>query len=430
MQVSRASSTWTTLALLLALGFILRIVWLLAVPTVPESDAHWFYQHAARLSQYGDFVERNGAATAERMVGYPALLAVTFNVFGISYNTGKVLNLVLAMIMLVASFDIARLTFKSDKIALWTVGLLALYPNHIAYTSSILSELAFTAFFLVGISYMLRMPVRRWYWLPAGLMFGMVTLIKPYFALAPVVVWAWQIWRRGQRSHHYRLALTMGVLIFVLMPWLLRNWAVFGDFPILSNTSGFNLWIGHHPNASGGFENPTPELSYPQDPQGERERDQQFGEMALQQIKADPMLSIRLIPIKAIGTFKGNIEGFESAYWGTDYDFTLLAILTYIIYLVLLIMALTYPLVRWRTKVHHPEKDLPAPELGGIFVLYTMVVSAIYFGETRFSFPVMPFVFMYTAALLAMIHIRFPAVHFVFKRFGLKNTLGLKNQAE
>lgn len=393
------------LAILLLLGFGLRVVWLVAVPTVPGDDAEWFYDHAVRLAEQGQFVAENGALTAERLVGYPAVLASLFVVFGTSYNVGKVLNLVMAMVVLLASFDIARFTFRSNRIALWTVGLLAVFPNHIAYTSTLLSEIIFTALFLVGISLMLRLPHSRWLWLPAGLLFGLAVLMKTYFVLAPLVVWGWLVWRRGVRACHWRPLLVMVVLGLTLTPWLIRNYQVFGAFPVLSNTTGFNLWIGHHPGAPGHFENPTP-IPYPNDPDAEYAYDQKLRERALESIRNDPAQALQLIPIKAINVFRGNVEGFEAAQLGTDLDLTPLVVLTYLVYLVLLMMALAYPLLRWRRLVHHPELRLPAPELGGLFVLYVMAVAAVFFGETRFSFPVMPLVLMYSAALVVMVRPR------------------------
>ena len=396
------ANTWRALALLVLLGFVLRVLWLVLVPTVPEDDALWFYDHAINLVEEGDFVANNGAQTAERLVGYPAILASLFVVFGTSYNVGKVLNLLLSVVILLASFDIARQTFRSNRIALWTVALLAIFPNYIAYTSTLLSEITFTALFLVGISLILRLSHTKWLWLPIGVIFGVCTLIKTYFVLTPLVVWGWLVWRRGVRKHHFRVVFAMLVSVMVLLPWLYRNWRVFDAFPILSNTTGFNLWIGHHPNATGFFENPTPELAFPNDPDLEYERAQQFQEMALEQIRYDPGQSIRLIPIKAIGAFRGNIEGFEAAQLGTDLNLTWLIVLTYILYLVLVIMAMLYPVMRWRRLVHGSDQFLPAPELGGLFVLYIMAVAAVFFGETRFSFPVIPFVLMYAAALIVM----------------------------
>lgn len=393
------------LILLLLLAFGLRLAWLLLVPTIPQSDAGWFYGHAERLAEQGRFVGSNGELTAERLVGYPAILAAAFAVFGTSYNVGKILNLVLSMVMLVASFDIARQTFRSNRIALWTVAILAVFPNHIAYTSALMSEIAFTALFLVAISLMLRLRYVSWLWLPAGVLFGVATLVKSYFALAPLVVWGWLAWRRDLQGYHRRFALVVAVMVLTIMPWLVRNWVVFDAFPVMSNTAGFNLWVGHQPGATGGFYNPLL-ATYPHTPEGEYAYDQQLRDEALGHIRNNPEQSLRLSFVKAANTFIGNVEGLEAAHAGTDYNFNALAIFTYLLYLVLLIMAMAYPLVRWRYIVHHPDARLPAPELGGLFVLYVMAVAAVFFGDTRFSFPVMPLVFMYSAALIVMLRSR------------------------
>lgn len=398
------------LILIISVAIVLRLTWLLLIPTqVGTGDDRWFYSHATFMVEAGDFVGETGEPTAERLVGYPLVLAGLFTVFNTTdIVVAKLFNLVMAIVGLLAIFDITRQTFRSDRIALWTVGILAIFPNHIAYTSVLLSELTFTAFLMVGISLLLRLPRTKWVWLPAGVLFGLATLIKSYFAVIPLIVWGWMFWKRQTDGQHKRFGLLMLAMLATVMPYLVRNWLVFDAFPVMSNTAGMNLWIGHHPDARGVFENPITEWM-PNTPHEEYAFDQHLSRKAVDQIRSDPMHSIRLIPTKALSTFKGSVEGFDAAHYGTGDIYTglpyaLLLVVTYLLYIVLMILAIQYPLVRWRRLVHNPTLSLPAPELGGIFVLFIMGVSAVFFSDTRFAFPIRPFVFMYSAAMVVMLN--------------------------
>ncbi|WP_010161451.1 glycosyl transferase [Sphingomonas sp. PAMC 26617] len=46
----------------------------------------------------------------------------------------------------------------------------------------------------------------------------------------------------------------------VLLPWWVRNWAVFHAFVPLTSASGASLWIGNNPAATGNWEPPPPAL--------------------------------------------------------------------------------------------------------------------------------------------------------------------------
>jgi hypothetical protein len=57
-------------------------------------------------------------------------------------------------------------------------------------------------------------------------------------------------------------------------------------------------------------------------------------------------------------------------------------------------------LLRLRSKIGH---SMSAPALPIAIVLYTALVSCLFFGNPRFAFPVMPYVTMYAAGLLVMV---------------------------
>ena len=97
------------------------------------------------------------------------------------------------------------------------------------------------------------------------------------------------------------------VAALVMLPWWLRNWAVFHAFVPLTSASGPGLWVGNNPGATGNWEQPPanlkglPELVY-----GKR-----IGAIAVDWMRTHPVGFVRLTLAKflragGIGVFGVN----------------------------------------------------------------------------------------------------------------------------
>lgn len=128
--------------------------------------------------------------------------------------------------------------------------------------------------------------------LPAGLLALTQPGEAPLAALFGVVlvgrIGVWPMLRHGLRASV--------VAVLVLLPWWIRNWALFHAFVPLTTASGASLWIGNNPEATGNWEPPPPELKgIPELAYGKR-----IGAIALDWIRSNPLGFVRLTLVKFV----------------------------------------------------------------------------------------------------------------------------------
>jgi Gpi18-like mannosyltransferase len=133
----------------LVLGTLLRVAWIYLVDPDQVSDFLWYQQFAANIA-LGKGYSMNGIPTGYWPIGYPAFLGGLFYLFGPSVLIGKVANIVLYVGTIFLTYQLSKRLFNSDPAARITVGILSFYPNHIAHTALLSSEILFV--FLVALS--------------------------------------------------------------------------------------------------------------------------------------------------------------------------------------------------------------------------------------------------------------------------------------
>lgn len=420
----KLGSYWNITAIVL-LAFALRMLFNFLVPAEPRGDAY-IYSEAARRMAAGLGYIRNGEAFAIFPVGWPAFLALIYRLTGDSLRAARFVNILLSLLTVYCSYEIARRVFNrpqaaapapphtttdqqksaAEHIGLGTALLMALYPNHIAYTALLFTETYFTALLFVGVALLLREGVLWWRDVLTGIIFGVAVLTKPQVLFIPLMLIAWQWWqhRPPLRSSLQRSVTIYLLLVAVIAPWLYRNYTVFDDFVFISTNGGFNLYIGNNPQAEG-FYKTTPEIwaaigdEDEAGPAAELRRDQKARELALEWMAAHPLDVLRLAFLKALGMYRDNTEGIGWATNGAQVNILPLRYLTWVLYPLLWLLALLYPLLwrRWRAR------DMVAlPALPLLLVAYFTAITMVFFADERFSFPVVPFVFMYSIGSLVL----------------------------
>ena len=414
----------------LVMALLLRLLWVAVMSHAePVSDFRWYYERGVEIAQGRGYVQ-DGQPTAYWPVGYPALLGGVFCVFGPSLLAARLVNVLLSLGILLLTYRTALLLFRSEAVARVTLLLLALHPNHIAYCSLTATEILFTFLLLAGVWWQLS---QRGAWLTAtaaGLVGGLATLTKPQFLPIPVIV-ACVLGLRGRdcktwRRQGARLLLIYAVLVVVATPWLVRNYRLFGGWPIISNNGGFNLLIGNNACANCPWrqrhEYVTSLLS--QFPSGERQQDIAARALAVHFIEHHPWRTVGFIPRKLYDLFLGdcddegirwNASGFPAASpgaeprWGgrfllahradgrTGWVMGFLMLLArgyYLTCLILFVLSLV-PLAR------RPGREQHAWTVGLWVILYFTIVYSMFFGGTRFHFPMLPWIFLYVAWFIA-----------------------------
>lgn len=255
---------WTGIAV--AVGLVLRLLWVGVASREPVGLADPLrYLEAARGIASGDgYLEfLSGEPTAYYPPGYPFFLGA---VVWLARHTPLTDDAVLlagiiqallgtATVVLAAALA-RRLLGAASGVA--TAVILALYPNLIFHSATLLSETLFMALFVAALLVLRWRPWHdgiAWPQLAGfGALFGLATLVRPVvLVVVPVLAVVWWIDSHDARTTLRRLAVSGAVVVAVVAPWTVRNAVRLDAFVPISTNTGDNFCIGHEPGAQGGF---------------------------------------------------------------------------------------------------------------------------------------------------------------------------------
>ncbi len=271
--------------------------------------------------------------------------------------------------------------------------------------------------------------VHPWHLLTAGLVFGLATLVKmqtlllPAFLLLLFPQFSWEMSSLIDRVK--KIGILYAVLIAVLSPWVIRNYILYNDL-VLSNNDGVNLYVGNGPDADGTWV-PVTWFGVEKNTLDEYKINRRARSEAISYIRAHPLHTLMLMPAKLVSLFSHG----DGVYWnnlGTDMR---LKSARHIfrgvdklntsyesLMIVFLIASLLFGC--WKRLRHGKGNGWP---LMGIAVfVYFVSIYLVYYGSPRYHFPIIPWVIMYSAALLSSIYIGYVAnpqepIHYSVRRF-------------
>ena len=217
----------------------------------------WEYSEIARNALDGRGLYYQYFGTTYHFYGpplYPALLAGAMWLG----PWGEGLVLVLQALALGATATIvAHITrpMAGATAALMAGAFVATHPGALIYAGKLHSQtldvlLIVLAFFLV---LDIDAESDAWAALRCGVAVGLAVLSRG--TIAPFVA-AWTLWllwherRRWRRTLRVMLVVALGGLV-VLVPMIVRGYALYGRLVPLRTDTGVNLWYGNHPGASG-----------------------------------------------------------------------------------------------------------------------------------------------------------------------------------
>jgi 4-amino-4-deoxy-L-arabinose transferase-like glycosyltransferase len=198
--------------------------------------------------------------------GYTLIWAIFINAFDL--DIGQLLVQIFQAAALSAApifiFHLARFYFD-DLTALLSSLWFGFYPELLVLSSTMYSESLMMLLWMMalGLYAYQRRREQPSYWIAVlmGLVVGLLALTKGrmlFFALAIIgaalahALVTQQPLRRALRSRLLWAPLLTGIAaLVVLLPWIARNALVHQAFVPLESTMGFNLWLGHNPEATG-----------------------------------------------------------------------------------------------------------------------------------------------------------------------------------
>lgn len=420
------------LPICLIAALAVRLAWIYFVAAQPVSDFRWYYERGLDLVAGQGYsvgpdsywpenlppavlVSAGEDPAARRLtaywpVGYPAFLGLLFWLFGPSLLIAKLANVILSLGILFFSYYLAKSLFASELTGRITLLILSFYPDQIAYSSLLASEILFLFLLLLGVSLLLAPRHKLWLAVAAGASFGLACLIKPQAILVPAMFFAVSLLttmsRKTVREYLVLLVVVHVALGITLLPWLIRNYRVFNNFVFISNNGGYNLLVGNNPDATGAYVFNQHLVSLLSDTQGEDDRDRKAFTLAKVYIMSHPLATIELWPRKlwylygrdTVGIY-WNQEGMKSTI-GHRGRVSLDALKNVAqFYYMLVGAAFLCSVFLLSRKPKNKAGIRPLSVLGLAMVLYFTVIALLTFGDGRFHFPMMPWIAMYAGAL-------------------------------
>lgn len=388
-----------------ALYFALRVLVLL-IDVAPSSDAEWYYLRAVGIAAGKGYLDDSGAPTAFWPPGWPIALGFAFTQFGTSPVTLGIFNLISSLLIGLLTLVLGRRLFASEGAARLGLLLLAIYPNAIGYVPLALTEVFYTLLLMAG-CWAVVARENRWQLVGAGLIFGFATLVKAQTLVVVPLLFAID-WLRmkpmGKRLPRLLVdgLVVLAVAMLVVLPWSLRNRAELGHWVAVSTNGGYTLLTGNHDSANGDYSPDAPVVKALMARQDldEVARDAQARDLGMAWIAAHPDRFLALAPSKfmrlwlpdgeAEWAYQAGAPGyarFQSVYravrWGNQVYYGLLLMAFALAFIVMTTRRL-HDRIRWAGWWLLPYG----------LTLYPTMICLVFSGQSRFHYPIMPFVCM------------------------------------
>lgn len=307
---------WTFV--LVGVALALRFAYAAAAPPPPISDEKHYDLLARSLAAGGGYVE-DGVPTAYWPVGYPALVAAFYAIFGLGYLPIIIFQAVLGAATAVLTWRLASL-FWAERPARAAGLIVAVLPSQVAYAARLFPAVLF-GFAAVVATYLVIKNGRLVAAAGAGIVTGAGALAAPVLLPMPgafllIDLLAGRSWKRA----FVRAAVAAAVAAAVVAPWTYRNWRVLGAFVPVSTNGGVILWMGNNADADGSYTFPicpANPLSLISD---EVRRDRLGRSLAWDFMRRHPAAFLKLVIPKFANLYANDISAFQygAAVYGVD----------------------------------------------------------------------------------------------------------------
>ena len=248
---------WLLLAALLG-GTGARL-WLVVHAAPPDYAIDGLFDRLAwNIASGAGFTLDGETPVAHYGPAYPGILAVIFYFAGHRPELIPYAHILFDALAGACIYFSARLLF-GPWIAAWAAAAVYLYPAYWTYDLRIRSENPLTmlmAAWLWAAVCCARFGRMRMYAL-SGLLAGLALLCKPVVLPAALLLAVLPaIMSSTGRAVVARLALYVGCMLLVVLPWTVRNYNAFGMFLPVSAGMGQGLWTGSDPVSEGSYPMP------------------------------------------------------------------------------------------------------------------------------------------------------------------------------
>lgn len=369
--------------LVCAAGMLTRlgVIWLFAAagrtdPALPDEVQYWEMAHS--LADGAGLVDELGYR-ATRMPVFPAFCSLF-----VGLENGRLIALSVQAILgaLACGFTAglgAQVVPSANKLQVSLLaGLLVAFDPFLVYFNKLLlTESLFTCALCAALYVAWRTTRRElacgWFrWMVAGVLFGLCIYLRPSSA-GLVVCWCLftLVRRRFDRGGLAGVCGLAATVMFLLLPWAVRNQSVLGERIWLTTRAGISLYDGVRPGADGASD-----LAAIKDTgQSELEWNETFKAQARREMRDQPGRILRLAGLKFLRTWNlwPNAEGYRSVW---------IKIVAGTWTIIVLALAVCGIRALWRSKATIVGLLLPAA--------YFTALHMLFVGSVRYRLPAMP----------------------------------------
>jgi len=367
---------------IVALALALRLLYVLAL--APEGfhgpDAPLYDRIAWRLITEGRYVAEDhlgGMSYATRPVLFPFVLAGIYAVFGRGFLAVRLFHCLLGALTCGVTYSLGREIGGRRTGAFAGIGA-ALFPQLIYYCGTLTTETLCVFLTTCGIYLAMRAYRREaglWWWAAAGAMLGLAGLTRSaMLGLVPVVCLWLVVVAKRRRAALARAALMAAAAAAVISPWVIRNYAVLGEFVPATTEGGYTFWVTSNPKATGGGHCFLPDNMAPFFGLNEVEADRLFYRMGLRFARENPGRFVQLLGAKFVRFWRPWPHADEVGIG--------VAIVGGVSFVPVLLLAAAGVALAWDRR---RELSLLYVQIG-----YTTVVYCVYMAVTRYRAPLMP----------------------------------------
>jgi 4-amino-4-deoxy-L-arabinose transferase-like glycosyltransferase len=239
---------------------------------------------------------------------------------------------------------------RDEVTGLVGAGLAAIYGYFIYYSVALMTETFFIVAVLLSLHLSLEIKeqptLRRWIGL--GLILGLATLLRQTILIFVPFLLLWLIWELKKTNvRWWYFAVPVIVMILLIAPWTIRNYAVFHQFLPLNSNAGYALYASNHPHLGTRWSNENIVVPVPEELSGQNEAqlDHALTQMGIQFILADPERYLRLTLDKTLEYFK---------FWPSSESgrlSNLVRVLSFGLYLPFMLLGIYLSFFDWRSFV-------------------------------------------------------------------------------
>lgn len=242
-------------AWLVAVAFLLRLLWVLLVRTRPVGDFALYREAAEYLADQGrldpEFVYMPGYVM---MLAGLRWLCAGWSEGGI-LMAAKMIGVVAGTTVAAAAGGIARDLF-GRRAGLIATALGAVWPAGIAVASVTGTDVPAAALVSLAILALVRLAPRR-PWLAAlscGLLLGLAAWVRAVAApLGALTLIYWLACGVRWRVAVARSGVALAAAFLMLLPWAIRNWQIYGEVLFTDSHGGNTALVGANPNSEGTY---------------------------------------------------------------------------------------------------------------------------------------------------------------------------------